>query len=92
MSFRRAKSLPAWRKLALETWSMPSSPAAYGVLDLDCEAALAGARDAHRSACCRARRMRASGHVSIRLFEGRGGSSPWLPITDVDWAMSPGLS
>ena len=41
MSFRRAKRLPTWRKLALETWSMPSSPAAYGVLDLDCEAALA---------------------------------------------------
>ena len=41
MSFHRAKRLPTWRKLALETWSMPSSPAAYGVLDLDCEAALA---------------------------------------------------
>ena len=41
MSFQRAKRLPAWRKLALGTWSMPSSPAAYGVLDLDCEAALA---------------------------------------------------
>jgi pyruvate dehydrogenase E2 component (dihydrolipoamide acetyltransferase) len=41
MSFRSAKRLPTWRKLALETWSMPSSPAAYGVLDLDCEAALA---------------------------------------------------
>ena len=41
MGFTRAKNVPAWRKLALETWSMPSSPAAYGVLDLDCEAALA---------------------------------------------------
>jgi pyruvate/2-oxoglutarate dehydrogenase complex dihydrolipoamide acyltransferase (E2) component len=41
MSFQRAKRLPAWRRLALETWSIPSSPAAYGVLDLDCEAALA---------------------------------------------------
>jgi pyruvate dehydrogenase E2 component (dihydrolipoamide acetyltransferase) len=39
--FRRASKVPAWRKLALTTWSMPSSPAAYGVLDLDCEAALA---------------------------------------------------
>jgi pyruvate/2-oxoglutarate dehydrogenase complex dihydrolipoamide acyltransferase (E2) component len=39
--FRRAGKVPAWRKLALTTWSMPSSPAAYGVLDLDCEAALA---------------------------------------------------
>src|ERR1019366_6807492 len=41
MSFHPAKRLPAWRKLALETWRMPSSPAAYGALDLDCEAALA---------------------------------------------------
>lgn len=40
MGFKRATKLPAWRKLALGTWSMPSSPAAYGVLDLDCEAAL----------------------------------------------------
>jgi pyruvate dehydrogenase E2 component (dihydrolipoamide acetyltransferase) len=47
MGFHRAKGLPAWRKLALGTWSMPSSPAAYGVLDLDCEAAL--------SWCARAR-------------------------------------
>ena len=39
--FRRARKVPAWRKLALGTWSMPSSPAAYGMLDLDCEAALA---------------------------------------------------
>ncbi len=41
MGFRRAQRIPAWRKLALGTWSMPESPAAYGVLDLDCEAALA---------------------------------------------------
>jgi pyruvate dehydrogenase E2 component (dihydrolipoamide acetyltransferase) len=47
MSFHRAKGLPAWRKLALGTWSAPSSPAAYGVLDLDCENAL--------SWCARAR-------------------------------------
>lgn len=41
MGFRSATRIPAWRKLALATWDMPSSPAAYGVLDLDCEAALA---------------------------------------------------
>lgn len=35
--------LPAWRKLALGTWRAPTSPAAYGVLDLDCENALAWA-------------------------------------------------
>jgi pyruvate/2-oxoglutarate dehydrogenase complex dihydrolipoamide acyltransferase (E2) component len=49
MSFHRAQRLPAWRRLALQTWDAPSSPAAYGVLDLDCEAALdwcARARDA----------------------------------------------
>jgi pyruvate/2-oxoglutarate dehydrogenase complex dihydrolipoamide acyltransferase (E2) component len=49
MSFRSAKRLPIWRKLALETWSMPSSPAAYGVLDLDCEAALAWCARAHEA-------------------------------------------
>jgi len=38
--FRRAERLPAWRNLALVTWSPPASPAAYGMLDLDCEAAL----------------------------------------------------
>jgi pyruvate/2-oxoglutarate dehydrogenase complex dihydrolipoamide acyltransferase (E2) component len=38
--FRPSGRIPAWRKLALSTWSAPSSPAAYGVLDLDCEAAL----------------------------------------------------
>jgi hypothetical protein len=38
--FRRAKRLPAWRGLALSTWSAPSSPAAYGVLDLPCDRAL----------------------------------------------------
>src|SRR5580692_4490020 len=41
--FRAAAKLPAWRKLALGTWGAPSSPAAYGVLDLDCENALAWA-------------------------------------------------
>src|SRR5271165_3918641 len=40
MSFRRATRIPAWRKLALTTWDTPSNPAAYGVLDLDCERAL----------------------------------------------------
>src|SRR5580692_11166153 len=39
--FRPSGRVSAWRKLALSTWSAPSSPAAYGVLDLDCEAALA---------------------------------------------------
>ncbi|HEY6458914.1 MAG TPA: 2-oxo acid dehydrogenase subunit E2 [Polyangiaceae bacterium] len=39
--FRRASRVPAWRKLAMGTWGTPSSPAAYGVLDLECEAALA---------------------------------------------------
>ncbi len=38
--FRAAANLPAWRKLALGTWGSPSNPAAYGVLDLDCEKAL----------------------------------------------------
>jgi pyruvate/2-oxoglutarate dehydrogenase complex dihydrolipoamide acyltransferase (E2) component len=41
--FRRATRIPAWRKLALGTWSAPRGPAAYGVLDLDCENALAWA-------------------------------------------------
>ncbi|HEX8790840.1 MAG TPA: 2-oxo acid dehydrogenase subunit E2 [Polyangiaceae bacterium] len=40
MGFRRAPRIPAWRKLALTTWGHPSHPAAYGVLDLDCERAL----------------------------------------------------
>lgn len=38
--FKRVERLPAWRSLALGTWGAPSSPAAYGVLDLDCENAL----------------------------------------------------
>jgi pyruvate/2-oxoglutarate dehydrogenase complex dihydrolipoamide acyltransferase (E2) component len=45
-AFRSSGRLPAWRKLALSTWSAPSSPAAYGVLDLDCEAALSWAQRA----------------------------------------------
>lgn len=38
--FRRAKDLPGWRKLALGTWGAPTSPVAYGVLDLECERAI----------------------------------------------------
>jgi pyruvate dehydrogenase E2 component (dihydrolipoamide acetyltransferase) len=49
MGFHRANGLPAWRKLALGTWSMPSSPAAYGVLDLDCERALSWCARAHQA-------------------------------------------
>ncbi len=41
--FRAASHLPAWRKLALGTWAGPTNPTAYGVLDLDCEDALAWA-------------------------------------------------
>jgi pyruvate dehydrogenase E2 component (dihydrolipoamide acetyltransferase) len=47
--FRRAQRIPAWRKLALATWSAPHSPAAYGVLDLDCENALAWAARAREA-------------------------------------------
>lgn len=35
------KTLPSWRKLALFTWDAPRDPTAYGILDLDCENALA---------------------------------------------------
>jgi len=38
--FRRAERVPAWRKLAMSTWTAPHSPTAYGALDLDCERAL----------------------------------------------------
>lgn len=38
--FRRAERAPAWRQLALSAWSAPTSPTAYGALDLDCERAL----------------------------------------------------
>ena len=38
--FRRAKRIPAWRKIALATWSAPFSPSAYGLLDLECQKAL----------------------------------------------------
>ena len=47
--FRAAVNLPAWRKLALGTWGAPSSPTAYGVLDLDCENALAWAARARET-------------------------------------------
>jgi hypothetical protein len=39
-AFRRAERVPAWRKLAMTTWNAPTSPTAYGALDLDCERAL----------------------------------------------------
>jgi pyruvate dehydrogenase E2 component (dihydrolipoamide acetyltransferase) len=47
--FHAAKQLPAWRKLALGTWGAPTNPAAYGVLDLDCENALAWAARAREA-------------------------------------------
>ena len=47
--FRPSGPIPAWREVALSTWSAPSSPAAYGVLDLDCEAALAWAEQAREA-------------------------------------------
>jgi pyruvate dehydrogenase E2 component (dihydrolipoamide acetyltransferase) len=47
--FRAATHLPAWRKLALGTWGAPKNPAAYGVLDLDCENALAWAARAREA-------------------------------------------
>lgn len=47
--FRPARRIPAWRKLALGTWSAPYGPAAYGVLDLECERALDWASRARRA-------------------------------------------
>ena len=38
--FRELRSLPTWRKVALSAWGAPRSPAAYGMIDLDCEPAL----------------------------------------------------
>ena len=35
------KTLPSWRKLALFAWGPPRDPTAYGIMDLDCENALA---------------------------------------------------
>lgn len=35
------KTLPSWRRLALFTWDAPRDPTAYGIMDLDCENALA---------------------------------------------------
>jgi pyruvate/2-oxoglutarate dehydrogenase complex dihydrolipoamide acyltransferase (E2) component len=35
------KTLPSWRRLALVTWDAPRDPTAYGIMDLDCENALA---------------------------------------------------
>ena len=45
-----------------------------------------------RLGCYRARRMRAASELPIQVFEGRSGSLRPLPIMDVDWAMTPGLS
>jgi pyruvate/2-oxoglutarate dehydrogenase complex dihydrolipoamide acyltransferase (E2) component len=39
--FHEQRSLPTWRKVALSAWGAPRSPAAYGMLDIDCEPALA---------------------------------------------------
>ncbi len=39
--FHQHRSLPTWRKVALSAWGAPRSPAAYGMLDIDCEPALA---------------------------------------------------
>ena len=39
-SFKKWKRLSPWRKVALGTWGPPRDPTAYGLLDLDCEAAL----------------------------------------------------
>jgi pyruvate dehydrogenase E2 component (dihydrolipoamide acetyltransferase) len=39
MGFHRARSVSAWRKVALGTWGPPRSPTAYGSIDLDCERA-----------------------------------------------------
>jgi pyruvate dehydrogenase E2 component (dihydrolipoamide acetyltransferase) len=36
MGFHRARSLPAWRRVALGTWGPPRNPTAYGTLELDC--------------------------------------------------------
>lgn len=40
-AFHEVRSLPTWRKVALSAWGPPRSPAAYGMLDIDCEPALA---------------------------------------------------
>jgi pyruvate/2-oxoglutarate dehydrogenase complex dihydrolipoamide acyltransferase (E2) component len=40
-AFHKHRSLPTWRKVALSAWGPPRSPAAYGMLDIDCEPALA---------------------------------------------------
>ncbi len=39
--FHPEKGLSTWRKVALSTWGAPLNPTAYGVLDLDCDPALA---------------------------------------------------
>lgn len=40
-AFHELRSLPTWRKVALSAWGAPKSPAAYGMIDVDCEPALA---------------------------------------------------
>lgn len=40
-SFRRLDNLSTWRRVAIHAWSRPADPTVYGVLELDCEAALA---------------------------------------------------
>ncbi len=40
-SFRRVDELSTWRKVAIHAWSRPADPTVYGVLELDCEPALA---------------------------------------------------
>jgi pyruvate/2-oxoglutarate dehydrogenase complex dihydrolipoamide acyltransferase (E2) component len=39
--FRSEGGLSTWRKVALSSWAAPVNPTAYGVLDLECERALA---------------------------------------------------
>lgn len=40
-SFRRLERLSTWRAVALHAWGRPNDPTVYGVLELDCEPALA---------------------------------------------------
>jgi len=48
MAFRELSKLSAWRKVALGTWSSPRDPTAYGMMDLDCEAAVSYAETLRR--------------------------------------------
>jgi len=40
-SFRRLDKLSSWRRVAIHAWSRPDDPSVYGILELDCEPALA---------------------------------------------------